>query len=128
VSKTASTTKSAAKPATGPDSIVVRAEAQRRIGVVETASREKTRKVTIQYVSKHAKYGKYVRKRTVLHVHDATNETGVGDRVEIAECRPISRTKRWTVVRVVEKAPMKADMVFEADDGKRKQQKVAGTK
>lgn len=94
--------------------------AQRRIGVVATASRAKTRKVTIQYVSKHPKYGKFVRKRTVLHVHDAANETGVGDRVEIAECRPISRTKRWTIVRVVEKAPAKAEAVFETDDGRRK--------
>ena len=68
------------------DNIVVGEGAPRRIGVVETATRDKTRKVTIQYVSKHPKYGKYVRKRTVLQVHDAKNETGVGDRVEIAEC------------------------------------------
>jgi small subunit ribosomal protein S17 len=97
--------------------IVVGENAQRRVGVVETASREKTRKVTIQYVPK---YGKYVRKRTVLHVHDATNATGVGDRVEIAECRPISRTKRWTIVRVVEKAAARIDPVFETDTGKRR--------
>lgn len=106
--------------------IVIGPRAQRRIGVVESASRDKTRKVTIQYVSKHPKYGKYVRKRTVLHVHDAANETGVGDRVEVAECRPISRTKRWTVTRVVEKAPAKTEMVFESDDGKKK--KVSATR
>ena len=100
--------------------IVVGENAQRRVGVVETASREKTRKVTIQYVAKHPKYGKYVRKRTVLHVHDATNASGVGDRVEIAECRPISRTKRWTIVRVVEKAAGRIDPVFETDTGKRR--------
>ena len=105
------------------DNIVVGEDAPRRIGVVETATREKTRKVTIQYVAKHPKYGKYVRKRTVLQVHDAKNETGVGDRVEIAECRPISRTKRWTVVRVVEKAPAKADMVFEVDSGSKRSTK-----
>ena len=102
------------------DEIKVGENAQRRIAVVETASRDKTRKVTIQYVAKHPKYGKYVRKRTVLHVHDAKNESGVGDRVEIAECRPISRTKRWTVVRIVEKAPAKAEMVFEAGTGSKK--------
>lgn len=102
------------------DEIKVGENAQRRIAVVESASRDKTRKVTIQYVAKHPKYGKYVRKRTVLHVHDAANETGVGDRVEIAECRPISRTKRWTVVRVVEKAPAKADLVFETDTGSKR--------
>ena len=102
------------------EEIKVGENAPHRIAVVETASREKTRKVTIQYVSKHAKYGKYVRKRTVLHVHDATNATGVGDRVEIAECRPISRTKRWTIVRVVEKAAARIDPVFETDTGKRR--------
>ena len=102
------------------DNIVVGEGAPRRIGVVETATRDKTRKVTIQYVSKHPKYGKYVRKRTVLQVHDAKNETGVGDRVEIAECRPISRTKRWTVVRVVEKAAGGIDHVFETDTGSRR--------
>ena len=102
------------------EEIKVGENAPHRIAVVETASREKTRKVTIQYVSKHAKYGKYVRKRTVLHVHDAKNESTVGDRVEIAECRPISRTKRWTVVRIVEKAPAKAEMVFETDTGSKK--------
>jgi small subunit ribosomal protein S17 len=100
--------------------IKVGENAQHRIAVVETASRDKTRKVSIQYVSKHPKYGKYVRKRTVLHVHDAKNESGVGDRVEIAECRPISRTKHWTLVRIVEKAPAKAEMVFEADAGSKK--------
>ena len=105
------------------DNIVVGEDAPRRVGVVETATRDKTRKVTIQYVAKHPKYGKYVRKRTVLHVHDATNATGVGDRVEIAECRPISRTKRWTVVRVVEKAPAKAEMVFEVDTGSKRARK-----
>ena len=105
------------------DEIKVGENAQRRIAVVETASRDKTRKVTIQYVSKHPKYGKYVRKRTVLHVHDAKNESGVGDRVEIAECRPISRTKRWTLVRIVEKAPAKAEMVFEVDAGSKRTKK-----
>ena len=103
--------------------IKVGENAQRRVGVVQTATRDKTRKVTIQYVSKHPKYGKYVRKRTVLHVHDAKNETGVGDRVEIAECRPISRTKHWTVVRVVEKAPAKAELVFEVDTGSKRAKK-----
>jgi len=87
--------------------IVVGPNAQRRIGIVETDGRDKSRKVTIQYVSKHPKYGKFTKRRTVLHVHDEKNESHVGDRVEVAECRPISRTKSWTLVRVVEKAPVK---------------------
>jgi len=75
-----------------------------RIGVVESDKRDKTRKVVVTYVAKHPKYGKYVRKRTVLHVHDPENVSGAGDRVEVAPCRPISKTKSWRLVRVVEKA------------------------
>ena len=63
------------------EEIKVGENAPHRIAVVESASREKTRKVTIQYVAKHPKYGKYVRKRTVLHVHDATNATGLYSRL-----------------------------------------------
>lgn len=75
-----------------------------RIGVVESDRRDKTRKVVVTYVAKHPKYGKYVRKRTVLHVHDPENASRQGDRVEVAPCRPISKTKSWRLVRVVEKA------------------------
>ena len=76
----------------------------RKIGVVESDARDKTRKVAIKYSVKHPKYGKYVRRRTVLHVHDEANESHVGDMVEIAECRPISKTKNWLLVRVVKQA------------------------
>jgi len=76
----------------------------RRVGIVESAARDKTRTVVLPFLSKHPKYGKYVRKRTRLHVHDEKNESKSGDRVEIAECRPISRTKSWILVRVVERA------------------------
>jgi small subunit ribosomal protein S17 len=79
----------------------------RRIGVVESDKRAKTRTVVVNFVTRHPKYGKYVKKRTVLHVHDEKNESGLGDRVEVAECRPISRTKNWILVRIVEKAPVK---------------------
>lgn len=80
--------------------------APRRIGVVESDRRDKTRKVVISYLVKHAKYGKYIRKRSVLHVHDEKNESKAGDRVEVAECRPISKTKSWVLLRVVEAAPV----------------------
>lgn len=79
-----------------------------RIGVVTTAGREKTIKVTIMYQVKHPKYGKYLRRRTVLHAHDERNEAGVGDLVEVVECRPISKTKHWRLVRIIEKAPRQA--------------------
>ncbi|MBL0927079.1 MAG: 30S ribosomal protein S17 [Phycisphaerales bacterium] len=76
-----------------------------RVGVVSSDKRDKTRKVVVEYSAQHAKYGKYLSRRTVLHVHDEKNESRNGDRVEVAPCRPISKTKSWTLVRVVEKAP-----------------------
>ena len=76
----------------------------RRVGVVESDKRDKTRKVTIRFSVKHPKYGKYIRRRTVLQVHDEKNESHVGDRVEVAECRPLSKTKSWILVKVLETA------------------------
>lgn len=78
--------------------------AARKQGVVESDKRDKTCRVSINFMTKHPKYGKYVRGRTVLHVHDADNEARMGDTVEIAECRPISKTKSWVLVRVVQRA------------------------
>ncbi|MEE2906274.1 MAG: 30S ribosomal protein S17 [Planctomycetota bacterium] len=80
--------------------------ASRRVGVVESDKRDKSCTVSINYLVKHDKYGKYIRKRTRLHVHDEDNSAKAGDRVEIAECRPISKTKSWTLVRVVESSGM----------------------
>ena len=73
--------------------------------MVESDARDKTRKVVVNYMTKHPKYGKYVRKRTVLHVHDENNESHSGDRVEVAPCRPLSKTKSWRLVRVVDSRP-----------------------
>ncbi len=75
-----------------------------RVGVVETDGRDKTRKVVVRYVAKHPKYGKYVQRRTVLHVHDEANESRKGDTVEVAPCRPVSKTKTWRLVRVMSKS------------------------
>lgn len=72
-------------------------------GVVTGDKCAKTRRVEINRLVRHAKYGKYVRRRTVCHVHDENNESAVGDLVEIQESRPLSRLKRWKLVRVVEK-------------------------
>ena len=74
------------------------------IGIIESDARDQTRKVVIKYSVKHPKYGKYIRRRSVLQVHDAKNESHLGDRVEVAECRPISKTKSWVLVRIIEKA------------------------
>ncbi len=92
--------------------ITVPENTPRRVGVVESDMRSKTRKVVIPYVSKHPKYGKYIKQRTVLHVHDEKNVSHTGDRVEIAECRPISRTKSWILVRVIERGQGKAELPF----------------
>ena len=73
----------------------------RRVGVVESDVRDKSRKVVVAFKTKHPKYGKYVRKRTVLQVHDEANVSKLGDTVEVEECRPISKTKCWKLVRVV---------------------------
>jgi small subunit ribosomal protein S17 len=83
--------------------------APRRVGVVESDKRDKTRKVAIDYAVKHPKYGKFIRRRSVLHVHDEDNVSKVGDRVEIAECRPVSKSKSWILVRVVETGMESAD-------------------
>jgi len=76
-----------------------------RTGVVESDRAQKTRKVVVNFQAQHPKYGKYLRKRTVLHVHDENEQSKLGDRVEVAPCRPMSKTKHWTLVRVVEAAP-----------------------
>ncbi len=74
-----------------------------RIGVVESDRCQKTIKVRIDRLMKHPKYGKYLRRRTTLQVHDERNEAHVGDVVEIMECRPLSKTKSWRLLRVVRK-------------------------
>ncbi len=75
-----------------------------QIGVVGSDKRSKTRRVVVEYMARHSKYGKYLRQRTILQVHDEDNESRLGDRVEVAPCRPISKTKSWKLVRVVEKS------------------------
>ncbi len=76
-----------------------------RSGVVASAVRDKTIAVTVQYQVKHGKYGKFMLRETTLHAHDEANECRKGDRVEVAECRPYSKTKHWRLVKVLEKAP-----------------------
>ena len=76
----------------------------RKVGVVESDARSKTRKVAIHFSVKHPKYGKYVRRRTVLQVHDEADVSRLGDTVEIAECRPVSKTKSWVLLRVLKEA------------------------
>jgi len=72
---------------------------------VVSKSGDKSIKVAINYKVKHPKYGKYIRKRTTLGVHDELNKANVGDLVEIAECRPISKSKSWRLVNIVSSSP-----------------------
>jgi small subunit ribosomal protein S17 len=74
------------------------------IGVVTSAGRQKTIRVEVPRTVRHPKYGKYLRRRTVCHAHDEREQAGVGDTVEIASARPLSKTKRWNLVRVVARA------------------------
>ncbi len=72
------------------------------IGVVTSSKRDKTLRVEIERRYRHTVYGKIVRGRTICHVHDEENTAQEGDTVEVVECRPRSKTKRWELVRVVE--------------------------
>lgn len=92
-----STTAKPAAPA--PDALVAT-----KVGVVESDKRSKTRTVVVRYKAMHPKYGKYVSRKTVLQVHDEANDSRLGDTVEVKPCRPLSKTKRWTLVRVVERS------------------------
>jgi small subunit ribosomal protein S17 len=73
-------------------------------GTVTSAAASKTRRVEIPRIIRHPKYGRILHSRTVCHVHDEAEESAPGDLVEIVECPPRSRTKRWELVRVVTKS------------------------
>jgi small subunit ribosomal protein S17 len=75
-----------------------------RIGVVKGNKMDKTITVAVERRVKHPMYGKFVKKTTKFHAHDEKNECTVGDVVRIMETRPLSKTKRWRLVEVVEKA------------------------
>lgn len=65
--------------------------------------REATRKVEVKWSRRHKTYGKVMQGRTMLHIHDPNNESKVGDLIEIKEVRPISKTKSWQLVQILEK-------------------------
>lgn len=74
-----------------------------RIGVVTSNKMEKTITVAVERKVKHPIYGKFVKKTTKFHAHDEKREANIGDVVKIMETRPLSKTKRWRLVEVVEK-------------------------
>jgi len=74
-----------------------------RIGVVTSNKMTKTITVAVERKIKHPIYGKFLKKTTRFHAHDEKNECSIGDTVKIMETRPLSKTKRWRLVEVLEK-------------------------
>ena len=81
-----------------------RAQRKTRVGVVVSDARDKTVTVEVVHTKTHPKYGKTVRVRKKFHAHDEQNDAHLGDTVRIVETRPLSKTKRWRVSEVVERA------------------------
>jgi len=75
-----------------------------RIGRVTSDKMDKSRVVTIERLIKHALYNKVVKKTSKFMVHDATNDSHIGDIVKIIESRPLSRRKRWRIIEIIERA------------------------
>jgi small subunit ribosomal protein S17 len=75
-----------------------------RIGIVSSSKMAKTITVAVERKVKHPIYGKFVKKTTKFHAHDEANTAGIGDTVRIMETRPLSKTKRWRLVEIIEKA------------------------
>lgn len=75
-----------------------------RTGVVVSRSGDKSVTIKINYRKHHPKYGKMMTITKKLHVHDENNECGVGDTIRVMETRPLSKTKRWRMVEIVERA------------------------
>src|SRR4051812_18618078 len=91
-------------PAPAPD----RRRRKTEIGVVTSDKMNKTRRVEVETLFPHPKYGKLLRRRTVCHAHDETNQSHLGDLVEIMETRPLSKLKRWRIVRIVRQGAQQA--------------------
>lgn len=87
-----------------------RNQRKRLVGQVASRSGDKTIKVVYYYKTPHPLYKKEIKRRTVVHAHDEANVAQVGDTVEIMATRPLSRTKRWRVLSVVQKAPQVASV------------------
>ena len=73
-------------------------------GVVSRKSGDKTIRVELNYLTRHPKYGKILRRRTVANVHDELNQARQGDTVQIAKCRSMSKTKNWRLLKIVEQS------------------------
>jgi small subunit ribosomal protein S17 len=95
-------------PPASADESTARPRRKTEIGVVTSDKMNKTRRVEVETLVPHAKYGKLLRQRTVCHAHDETNQSHLGDTVEIMETRPLSKLKRWRIVRIVRQGAQQA--------------------
>ncbi len=77
---------------------------KQRVGIVVSNKMQKSITVKIERSLEHPLYGKYMKRSKKLVAHDEKNESGIGDKVRIAETRPLSKTKRWRLVEIIEKA------------------------
>ena len=82
----------------------VREQRKIRVGKVVSDKMDKTIVVAIEDNVRHPKYGKIIKRTVKIHAHDEKNECGIGDKVAVMETRPLSATKRWRLVEIVEKA------------------------
>lgn len=89
--------------ATATATSVVRNLRKTRVGIVSSNKMDKTITVKVERKIKHPLYGKFLKKTTSFHAHDEKNECSIGDTVKIMESRPMSKTKRWRLVEIVEK-------------------------
>ena len=90
---------------TTPDATVSRPNPRKvREGLVTSSAMDKTAVIAVTDRVRHPKYGKTVQRTTKLYVHDETNDLNVGDRVRVQETRPLSKSKRWRVLEVLERA------------------------
>jgi small subunit ribosomal protein S17 len=81
-----------------------RGKREKIVGIVISKKMQKTAVIEVMRLVKHPKYGKYVKRCSIYKTHDENNQAGVGDKVEIMETRPISKTKNTKLVRIIEKA------------------------
>jgi small subunit ribosomal protein S17 len=96
-----------------------RSRRKTEIGMVASDKMSKTRRVVVERLVPHPKYGKMMRKRTVCHAHDEDNSSHKGDLVEIMETRPLSKMKRWRIIRIVRPGAQQA-LAGEDEASKRK--------
>ena len=80
-------------------------------GVVTSDAMDKSISVRVERIFKHPRYKKYIRRHSTYHAHDETNDSHVGDTVEIMECRPVSKLKRWRLISVITRSDMASGSV-----------------